>query len=69
MSIRRKVLVVVVNNASHYSMLIEDYPKANTRNANVIKMAKNEVYGYFYGKNFMRIKKIDKLVMPKEKII
>lgn len=60
--------IIVMDNASYHSMLAEDYPKANTRKADVQKWLEKKSVNFSPLETLSELREKVKLTMPKEKI-
>jgi len=59
--------IIVMGNNSYHSMLIEDYPKSNTKKADVQKWLQNKSIPFIPEKTFCELREKVILSMPKEK--
>ncbi|KAL4104081.1 hypothetical protein QTP88_019394 [Uroleucon formosanum] len=61
--------IIVMDNASYHSMLAEDYPKSNTRKAEVQKWLQEKSIPFSPEETLSELREKVKLSMPKEKNI
>lgn len=59
--------IIVIDNASYYSMLAEDYPKANKRKADVQKWLEKKSVYFSPVETLCELREIVKLTMLREK--
>jgi len=64
-----KPCVIFMVNASYHSMLAEDYPKTNTRKADVQKWLQEKSIPFTLEETLCELRERVKLSMPKEKNI
>lgn len=60
--------IIIMDNASYHSMLAEDYPKTNTRKADVQKWLEKKSVHFSPVETLCELREKVKLTMPKEKI-